>query len=122
MSDPLSKLPLSILALEDEALILLNIEGIFVEAGYEVATASTAEDALAFLDFRAFDAAVIDLGMGKGNSFPVAEALSLRKIPFIFCTASDVEVRAPYLDIPLVGKPFTDQQLLDAISQILQPR
>jgi CheY-like chemotaxis protein len=121
MTDP-TRTPLSILTLDDEALILLSIEGTLIEAGYEVATATTAEQALALLDSIQFSAALIDVGLRGGDSFPVADVLMLRKIPFVFCTGSDhVKIGERFMDVPTISKPFTDQLLLDTIDQVLQP-
>ena len=113
---------LKVLAVEDEALILLSIETLLAEASYAVSTASSAREALALLDVQSFQAAVLDLGLIDGTTFAVADALTTRKIPFVFCTASNVSIPLAYIDVPIVDKPFTDRQLLDAVGQVLLPR
>ena len=108
--------------LEDEALILLMIENVLVAAGYGVEVAASEQQALAALDTHHFDVAVIDVGLGEGNSFKVAEALTRRRVEFIFCTASSVPIIAPFLDVPVVDKPFAESDLLAAVGATLSMR
>lgn len=113
---------LKVLAVEDEAVILLSIETLLTEASYLVSTASSAREALALLDVYSFQAAVLDLGLIDGTTFTVAAALTMRRIPFVFCTGMNTPIPSAYIDVPVVDKPFTDRQLLDALGQVLLPR
>lgn len=111
-----------VLLVEDDALILLSLESILIDAGYAPTTAATRAHALASLDTNPFDAAILDVGLRDGNSFPLAEALTQRRIPFCFCTGSNFTAMASYEGILTIGKPFTDAQVIDAVAQLLQPR
>lgn len=120
MPDPVSDLPARrVLALEDEALILLSVEAVLSEAGYIVTAATTVRQALAYLDTHSFDAAVIDVRMKDGgHSFDVAAALALKKIPFVFCSASDVSMDSRYRHVVSIDKPFTDDSLISAVQAL----
>lgn len=107
-----------VLALEDEALILLDIEMTLADAGVaRVVTASTLDEALAALDTGRFDAAVLDLHIGQsGWSYEVAERLRALDVPFIFSSGT-VDVVDGFADVPLLTKPFSSEQLLAALAE-----
>lgn len=98
-----------ILVVEDESLILLTIIDILEELGCEVAgTAMRAEPALRVLDQGSVDAALLDVNLGEGRtSYPVAEALAERGIPFAFVTGYGAGgVRPEYRDRQVLSKPI----------------
>jgi CheY-like chemotaxis protein len=111
-----------ILVLEDEALIAMTMEGALAEAGYEVESSATVQGALSLLDSKTFHAAVIDVGLRTGSSMEVAEALTLRNVPFVFCTGSTISIDPRFNHVPVVNKPFRDADLIGAINQILGMR
>ncbi|HET7410780.1 MAG TPA: response regulator [Paracoccaceae bacterium] len=112
-----------ILIVEDESLILLTIEDIIEELGCEVAgTAMRAEAAIAIVASRPVDAALLDVNLGVGQtSYPVAEALAARGIPFAFLTGyGSGAVRPEYQDRPVLSKPV-DQHALEAALRGMMP-
>ncbi|WP_421570607.1 response regulator [Stenotrophomonas sp. PD6] len=79
-----------VLLVEDESLVAMMVEDCLVELGYEVvALAGTVDDALAALQRAPIDVAVLDVNLGGTPSFPVAEALEARGIPYLFLTGYD---------------------------------
>src|SRR4030095_4915971 len=77
---------LRVLVVEDEALIGLDLEQMLEDLGCDVVRRSNASidaDALASL---AVNAAVLDVALANGNSYPVADLLAEHGIPFIFAT------------------------------------
>src|ERR1041384_7652891 len=79
--------PLRILVVEDEVLLAMNIEDMLLESGYEVAgIASRLTPALALAREGLFDAAMLDVNLAGEPSFPVADLLAERGIPFLFAT------------------------------------
>src|ERR1700712_3957656 len=91
-----------VLALEDEALILFDIEQTLHDAGVgNIVTAIPCDDALAALDAGAFDAAVLDLHLGRsGWSYDVARRLQAKGVPFIF-TSGTAEIAEGFREVPL---------------------
>lgn len=65
------------------------------------------EAALALVEaFPGPDAAVLDLNLGSAMSFPVADALMRRGVPFVFTTGYDASAIPPrYRSVPRCEKP-----------------
>jgi CheY-like chemotaxis protein len=79
---------LRVLVLEDETIVLLMIEDLLDDLGcHVVGPASTVPEALALAEAGGFDAALLDLNLGRGEtSYPVADMLAARHVPFAFVT------------------------------------
>lgn len=77
-----------ILVVEDDYMIAQDVRRDLEEAGaIVVGPAPTVDAALRLLDIGSeIHAGVLDVNLGKGKSFPVAEALERRGIPFLFAT------------------------------------
>ena len=117
-----SSLPqLRVLVLEDEGLILMDVEDLLRGEGYRVSGAGSTRSALALMDDVVFDLAVLDVGMQTGNSRAVAAALAARNIPFIFCSGTDGPLDG-FEDIPVVGKPYREGELLAALRSVQRAR
>jgi CheY-like chemotaxis protein len=116
-----------ILAVEDEFIILLDIQGILEAAGAaSVITASGLNDALKIVADQTdrFDVAVLDLKLDKDSSAPIAERLAAAKVPFVFLTGSpaDASIAKEHGAAPVVGKPFDSAVLLAALQQAMSDR
>ena len=61
---------------------------------------------------------------GSTTSFPVADALQQRTVPFMFTTGYGDSALIPerFLDAPIVRKPYTLQSLADAVAKCMRPR
>jgi CheY-like chemotaxis protein len=109
-----------ILVVEDEMLVLMLIEDILADLGASVAAAATVDQALALIDAQVFDVATLDVNLNGIKSYPVAEALTMRGVPFVFSTGySDHALRDGYRDRPVLKKPFKSQQLVDTFTRLL---
>lgn len=110
---------LRVLVLEDEFLIVLDVEQICRDHGArEVIIARTIEEAQGALDSGAFDAAIIDMMLGHESTLGFAQNLRARAIPFIFGTgyAETDEVAGLFPGVRLVGKPYADTDLVQALA------
>ena len=110
-----------ILVVEDELMIVLMLESLFLEAGFEVADVATkVEAALAFVEAGAFDVAILDANLAGVSSAPVAAALTARSVPFLvvsgYATAQQNGAFAAGLH---VQKPFQTETLIEALRSIL---
>ena len=113
---------LSILLLEDNLLIALGAETMLHEAGAaSVEVFGMVEPALAFIAKSRCDAAVLDINLGRETSFPVAEALEARNIPFVFATGYSDKAAIPkcFADVPIVSKPYSVQSLSSTLLAVL---
>jgi CheY-like chemotaxis protein len=113
----------SILVVEDEMLVLLNVEDMLADLGCEsVSAAANVDQALALIDAQAFDAAMLDVNLDGRKSYAVADALAARGVPFVFSTGySGESLDDGYRDRPVLGKPYRDVQLVKALTGLLRP-
>ncbi len=111
-----SKLPtrLSVLLVEDHALIALDLETMVLDLGAgQVTIATTANQALLLIAAQIFDVAVLDVRLGETISLPVGIALRDKGIPFAIVTGYDTAVDIPeaFETAPLITKPFSKHDI-----------
>ena len=76
-----------ILVVEDDYMIARGIHDELEQAGATVVgPVPSVRKALRLIDSEQIDAAVLDVNLGEEASFPIAEALEARAVPFLFCT------------------------------------
>jgi len=102
-----------LLVVEDEYLIRMLLEDMLADLGYDVAAAvGTFAEASEFATHGDFDAAILDVNLDGEESFPVAEILIKRGLPFVFVTGyGERSLPEPYRDRPALQKPFQGEQL-----------
>jgi DNA-binding response OmpR family regulator len=89
--------------------------------GYAVAgTTADIGAAVAMLDRETIDAAVLDINLRGQMSYPIAEELAERGIPFIFSTGYNQSLPAQYEGYPLLKKPFRRSTLGAALADLLR--
>jgi CheY-like chemotaxis protein len=113
-----------ILVVEDEMLNLAMLEDILTEAGCEsVAAAAPIDQAIALIDERPFDAALVDIKLKGEHTYAVADALAVRGVQFVFVTGNSVpDIERRYRDRPLLRKPFKEEKLIEVLTGLLSPR
>lgn len=116
-----------ILVVDDEedicAILKFNLE----KAGYDVATAFSAEEALE-INILAFDCLLLDVMMGKMSGFEMAAKIKsdpkTERIPIIFLTARGTEedtVRGLELGADdYISKPFSLKEVLARVKAVLR--
>lgn len=110
----------SLLVVEDELLVALDIESILSEAGLDViGPASSAAEALELIAGHTPDAALIDANLGGQPSIEVARTLTELGVPFAYVTGYGRESLPPDYPAPIVTKPFDADQLLAAARRLL---
>lgn len=114
---------LRVLVVEDEMLVLMNIEDMLADLGCSsVSGAATAEKALAMIDVQSFDVALVDVNLDGSKSYPVADALAARGVPFVFSTGySGQSMKDGYRDRPVLGKPYRNADLVEVLTRLLRP-
>jgi two-component SAPR family response regulator len=106
------------LLIEDEMLVAMLIEDALVEAGCKVVgPISRVADALRALDETEIDFAVLDVNLGGETSYPIADALAARKVPFTFITGY-ASLDSAYARFPCLHKPFSSGALEQHIMRI----
>ena len=121
MAETKRQLPgLSVLVVEDNPLIALDLEAILLELGAgEVVTAASTRQAQQLIAAKAFDMAFIDIKLGESTSIPIAEALHTAGVPFAFATGTDPgDIPAELQQYPILLKPY-QRSAIDAVWQQL---
>ena len=110
-----------LLVVEDEYLIRMLLEDMLADLGYDVAAAvGTIAEAREFAAHGDFNAAILDVNLDGEESFPVAEILIKRGLPFVFVTGyGERSLPEPYRDRPALQKPFQGEQLKAVLAGIL---
>ena len=109
-----------ILVVDDEPLITAMIEDWLSELGHVVVgPAHNLAQALE-LGKSDIDAAVVDLSLGRDNSYPLIDVLIARGLPFALATGYGLDgVEPKYRDQPTLGKPFEFAAFRDAIDRLI---
>lgn len=102
-------------------MILLNIEDMLADLGCAtISSARTVDTALVLVDGERFDLAMLDVNLNGQTSYAIADALAVHNIPFVFSTGySDDRLAARFGDRPVLKKPYSEQQLGDALARLL---
>jgi CheY-like chemotaxis protein len=110
-----------VLVIEDEMLILMMIEDMLADLGCEsVAVASKIGPAISLIEGQDFDTAMLDMNLNGIESYPVADALSARDVPYFFSTGNSlIDMKDGYRDHDVLKKPFTFEQLSNMLSRSL---
>jgi len=113
-----------ILVVEDEPLVALELATILREAGAEVlGPAATPEEVLACIEDSPVDAALLDGNLRGLAVDDVAALLAARKVPFAFVSGYEKDnLPRDFADAPLLGKPFTQEQLLGTTAALFAGR
>jgi CheY-like chemotaxis protein len=108
-----------VLVVEDEVLVGMLVEEMLQELGYDVAALATHLDqALSLARSESFDFALLDINLNGKPSFPVADVIRARGLPFVFATGYGNRILdAPYADAPILQKPFSLYELRRALER-----
>ncbi len=111
-----------ILVVEDEYLIALSLQDSLESAGSVVlGPAASVDKAIKTIESEPhIDAAVLDVNLGGAPSYPVADTLIARKIPFIFTSGyEDNVLRTRYSNVKTCTKPYQFQAVEEALIQAI---
>lgn len=123
MSSPLPLDRCSVLVVEDDPIIALDLIFSLEDAGAEVHGPCVTNDrALSEIDKRVIHAAVLDVDIGNSDVSPVADALKSRGIPFVFHTGTLPQGNAVLSrsDAPVLGKPCRPEDLVAAVLKVIE--
>jgi CheY-like chemotaxis protein len=113
----------SVLIVEDELLVALDVRAAFSAAGASVVSAANCSEALRLLDAHGPSAAIVDIDLGHGEDCSkVCERLSERGIPFVFFTG---EMRPDFLarwpDAPVLTKLADKARIIRVVAALTAP-
>ena len=117
--------PLSVLAVDDEELLVRLVAISLSSLGHQVSTATSAEEALELLERARYDVVISDLGLGTGmNGWELAGTVRHRwpETRFVLATGSgpsiDVKGLAERGVDAVLTKPYRVQELRQVVSQV----
>ena len=111
----------SILIVEDDGLLSMMMEEMMRDLGAgSVRVCSDTGEALRVARNEHIDCAILDIYVHGISTYEVADVLSKRQIPFIFCSGIDAsEVDARYRHRPFLAKPYGDHELRNCLTRAI---
>lgn len=102
-----------ILIVEDEMLVAMLLEDVVMELWHMVVgPAMRLETALAAVEEEQFDFAILDINLAGKQSFPVADRLREKSIPFMFASGYGARgLEEAYRTVPILQKSYSQAQL-----------
>jgi len=106
-----------ILVVEDESLVSMFMEQVIEELGAGViGPISCLSDGFSAAESEVIDGAILDLNLGGSQTYPLAEILTKRGVPFVFLTGYGAEsIDRRYAHIPILQKPIESSVLKDTL-------
>jgi len=109
----------SILVVEDEMLIAMDIAQAFERAGANVTTTTTVRHALILVEHDGLSAAIMDHALNDGDSTQLCARLKERGIPYVSYSGFD-PVKGADKDAPFISKPASMDTILSAVEEMLK--
>ncbi len=116
-----------ILVVDDEPNIVLSLEFLMTQAGYEVSTAADGEAALQCIESAPPDLVLLDVNIPKRNGYEVCETIRANpawarvRVVMITAKGRDVE-REKGLALgadDYIIKPFSTHEVVDKVAEVL---
>ena len=108
----------SILIVEDEPLIRLELASLFEGAGWRVIAVSTSKQGFTAIRHNQISAALLDHGLQGDNVALLCRYLAVCQIPFMFYTSYS-ELERNYPRAIIVEKPASTEALLAAMTSLI---
>ena len=114
----------SVLIVEDEAPIALNLAAAVQRAGGRVVgPAATVGQAHAAMADQRIDGALLDIRLRNETSFPLADVLGVLAVPFVFVSGlSSALMPYPHRERPLFDKPYETDEVIAALARLIDHR
>lgn len=107
-----------LLIVEDEDLLAMAVEdGVLYAGAASVEIASTVAQALDLLAGHSFDLAIVDVSLKGQHSWPVAEEMRRRNLPYLTVTGYG-DLVDHELVTKLLTKPYSIDDLLKALAEL----
>jgi DNA-binding response OmpR family regulator len=112
----------TILVVEDEPLVGLDVAEAIREAGANVILTYSVRDALIEVTRADISAAVLDINLAGEDCSPICQQLVDRGIPFLFHTAysSSLPVLHGWPNVPVIAKPSLRNEIPNALATLVR--
>lgn len=110
-----------ILIVEDEALVAMLLSDIVSDLGHQpLKPRMRLPAALAAAETEDFDLAILDINLAGEKSFPVADCLDRRGIPYVFASGYGAEGLTGWTKTaPVIQKPYDEKQIRAQIALMI---
>jgi len=110
-----------VLVVEDEMMVSMLLQDMLSDIGCTpVGPARRMGPALKLIEHAGFDIAILDVNLNGDESYPIADALAARAIPFVFASGYSADsLREKYRSIPSLQKPFQQHELEQTLAAVL---
>jgi ActR/RegA family two-component response regulator len=111
----------TILIVEDEPIVMLDVERVLRGAGARVVLAGQVESGLFVTEHPDLSAAVVDLHLGRdGNGVAVGRRLRQLRVPFVIYTGyPSVLITSQWPDVPVLRKPADAGLLVEVLARLV---
>lgn len=119
-----SQIPLTktILIVEDDPFIAMDLQDTFEDAGYTVlGPVAAVTPGLELVASEKPDAAMLDYNLGRENSLPIADRLDEKSVPYLFLSGQidRVVCKGRMARDLLVAKPFNADALVARVNKMI---
>jgi CheY-like chemotaxis protein len=110
-----------VLLVEDEMMVAMLVEDMLADFGcHVVGPVGRIDEALAAAGAGGVDIAILDVNLNGKETYPVADALTAKGIPFVFATGYGAGgLREAYKAHPTLQKPFQQRDLVRVLASAL---
>lgn len=109
-----------VLVCEDEMFVAMMLQDRLEDAGYRVLMAPRVAKGLELATNEPIDVALLDINMADEESFPVAEKLRSRGIPFLFSSGyNDQRLPEEWRSAKVLQKPYDTKTVTTALAAML---
>jgi twitching motility two-component system response regulator PilH len=117
---------MKILTVDDSKVDLINIQNILTDAGYQVITATSGQEAIDKAKAEKPDLIFLDVVMQEMDGYHVCRELThqdgTKGIPIVFVTAKGQKADRVWAEMTgakgLVQKPYTPEQIIEQVNQL----
>jgi len=111
----------SILIVEDEPLVALEVHAAFRATGASIVSAANTKEALRIISLPDLSAAVVDINLGGGDCWLVCQRLSERGVPFVFYTGkARADILRQWPEAPVLTKLADKQTVVQTVAGVLR--
>ena len=116
----ISLIGVSVLIVEDEPLIALDLHAALSAAGAGIIAATDTAEALRLIRRNDVSAAVLDISLGERDCTAVCQALLHHRVPFLFHTGlADARMLLAWPEVPVPIKPVSHRDIVAAVADLV---
>lgn len=112
----------TILIVEDDPFIAMDLQDTFEYAGYTVlGPVASVTPGLELVNNKKPDAAMLDFNLGRENSLPIAHKLDEKSVPYLFLSGQidRVVCSGKMAKDKLIAKPFNAEALVARVDEMI---